>query len=307
VLIALFILGGNIRMSSTVQKDAKVRLRTGRIEDADVLGRICYTAFKTIADQHNFPSDFDVPERGVGLLSMLLGRPDAYSVVAEDETGRLLGSNFLWEGDAIAGVGPITVDPEVQNSSVGRALMTDVLQHADEKKFLSVRLVQSAYHNRSLSLYTKLGFDAVEPLSCMQGQPLNVEISSRNVRKMTAEDIPAVDALAFRVHGHTRTAEVTSAVEQGTATLVEYDGRVTGYATLVGFFGHAVGESNDDIKALIGAAPSFPGAGFLLPTRNGELLRWCLNHGLRIVQPLTLMSRGLYQDPRGAFLPSILF
>ena len=207
----------------------------------------------------------------------------------------------------IAGVGPITVDPQAQNSSVGRALMVEVLRHADEQKFPSVRLVQSAYHNRSLSLYTKLGFDAVEPLSCMQGQTLNVEIAGRKVRKMVAEDLPAVDALAFRIHGHTRSAEVAGAVEQGTATIVEYDGRVTGYATLVGFFGHAVGESNDDIKALIGAAPSFPGAGFLLPTRNGEILRWCLSHGLKIVQPLTLMSRGLYQEPRGAFLPSILF
>lgn len=294
-------------MSSTVQKGTRWKLRPGRMEDAEELGRICYTAFKTIADQHNFPSDFDAPETGVGLLSMLLGRPDAYSVVAEEDAGRLLGSNFLWEGDAIAGVGPITVDPEVQNSSVGRALMNEVLRYADEKKFLSVRLVQSAYHNRSLSLYTKLGFDAVEPLSCMQGHPLNIEITGRTVRKMTAEDLSAVDALALRIHGHARSAEVAGAVGQGTATVVEYDGRVTGYATLLGFFGHAVGESNDDIKALIGATPSFPGAGFLLPTRNGELLRWCLNHGLKIVQPLTLMSRGVYQDPRGAFLPSILF
>jgi hypothetical protein len=32
----------------------------------------------------------------------------------------VVGSNFLWEGDAIAGVGPITVDPAAQNGSVGR-------------------------------------------------------------------------------------------------------------------------------------------------------------------------------------------
>jgi len=61
------------------------------------------------------------------------------------------------------------------------------------------------------------------------------------------------------------------------------------------------------LQALIGAAESFSGPGFLLPTRNGELLRWCLSNGLRIVQPLTLMSRGIYQEPRGAFLPSILY
>jgi len=44
-----------------------------------------------------------------------------------------------------------------------------------------------------------------------------------------------------------------------------------------------------------------------LPTRNGELLRWCLANGLRIVQPNTLMTLGLYNEPRGAYLPSILY
>ncbi|HJU04246.1 MAG TPA: hypothetical protein VJ692_03775, partial [Nitrospiraceae bacterium] len=85
------------------------------------------------------------------------------------------------------------------------------------------------------------------------------------------------------------------------------NGRLTGYATLIGYFGHAVGESNEALKALIGAATVFHGPGFLLPTRNGELLRWCLEKGLRIVQPMTLMSRGLYNEPAGPFLPSILY
>jgi GNAT superfamily N-acetyltransferase len=289
------------------QTETTINLRRGRNEDAETLGTICYKAFKAIADQHNFPHDFPAPEAGIGLISMLLGRSDAYSVVAEDSDGRILGSDFLWEGDAVAGVGPITVDPEVQNSKIGRALMEDVIQRADKKGFLSVRLVQSAYHNRSLSLYTKLGFDAVAPLSCMQGSPLNAKIEGYNVRKMAIADIAAADALAFRIHGHNRHADLSISVEQGSATVVEHDGRITGYSTLVGFFGHSVAESDEDIKALIGAAINFPGPGFLLPTRNAELLRWCLTQGLRIVQPLTLMSRGFYQEPKGSFLPSILF
>lgn len=76
---------------------------------------------------------------------------------------------------------------------------------------------------------------------------------------------------------------------------------------MIGFFGHAIGEGNEDLKALIGAAPSFLGPGFLLPTRNSELLRWCLSKGLRVVQPMTLMSLGLYSEPAGAFLPSIIY
>src|SRR5919107_976759 len=91
------------------------------------------------------------------------------------------------------------------------------------------------------------------------------------------------------------------------STVVEHDGRITGYTTGIGFFGHTVGESNEDLKALIGAASEFSGPGFLLPTRNGEVLRWCLERGQRIVQPMTLMSVGLYKDPAGTFMPSVLY
>jgi predicted N-acetyltransferase YhbS len=237
---------------------------------------------------------------------MLLSRQDIYSAVAA-EGGRVVGSNFLWKSDAVAGVGPITVDTNVQNSSIGRALMVDVLRHADNLGILSVRLVQAAFHNRSLSLYTKLGFDTVEPLSNMQGKALNVKIDGYEVRAMTVNDLEDVDELCLSVHGHTRHNEVAGAIAQGSAIVVEHDGRISGYTTGTGFFGHTVGESNEDAKALIGAAKEFAGPGFLLPTRNGELMRWCLEHGLRVVQPLTLMSRGVYQEPRGAFLPSILF
>ena len=89
--------------------------------------------------------------------------------------------------------------------------------------------------------------------------------------------------------------------------MVERHGRITGYSTTVRFFGHSVAETNDDLKALIAAAPAFPGPGFLLPTRNGDLFRWCLAIGLRVVQPMTLMSVGLYNEPRGAFMPSVLY
>ena len=168
--------------------------------------------------RHNFPRDFPSVEMATGFMSMMLSRPDIYSVVAE-EGGRIVGSNFLWQSDAIAGVGPITVDPTIQNSKIGRTLMTDVLRRADEAGSLSVRLVQAAFHNRSLALYTKLGFDTVEPLSCIQGPSGGVRIEGHKVRKMTVDDLPAVDALAFRVHGHTRHNEVAVAVAQGSAKL----------------------------------------------------------------------------------------
>ena len=57
----------------------------------------------------------------------------------------------------------------------------------------------------------------------------------------------------------------------------------------------------------MGAAESLGGPGFLIPTRNASLFRWCLEHGVRVVQPNTLMSMGLYNEPSGAWIPSILY
>ena len=281
-------------------------LRTGRAEDSDALGQICYAAFKKIAEDHNFPRDFESAEVGIGLASMLLSRPDIYSVVAEVE-GKVVGSNFLWESDEVAGVGPITIDPELQNSAIGRELMLDVIRRSDEQGFVSVRLVQAAYNNRSLALYTKLGFNSVEPLSAIKGDPLDVKIDGYHVRQMTDDDINDADEVSRSVHGHSRRNEIAGSVQQGSGMVVEHGGRITGYSTALGYFGDAAGESNDDLKALIGAKQEIGGPGFLAPTRNSELMRWCLAHGLKIVQPMTLMSRGVYQEPRGAFLPSILF
>jgi GNAT superfamily N-acetyltransferase len=287
-------------------KSIPVTLRPGTENDAQPCGSICFRAFKSISEKHNFPVDFPAPDFVTGLLAGFLTRPDIYSVVAEVE-GRVVGSNFLWESDVIAGVGPITVDPEIQNGGVGRQLMRDVLQRAAKKDFAGVRLVQAAFHNRSLSLYTKLGFDVREPLANINGVPLKKAFPGFPVRSATREDLEACNALCRRIHEHNRTNELLDAINRGSATVVERSGRITGYATTIGFFGHAVAEGNDDLKALIAAAPELTGPGFLLPTRNSDLFRWCLSEGLRVTQPMTLMSVGLYTEPRGAFLPSILF
>lgn len=281
-------------------------LRPASSADATPAGFICYTAFREIAQAHAFPPDFPAPEVAIGVIEHILTRDDVFAVMAELD-GRVVGSNFLWEDDAVAGVGPITVDPEVQNGRIGRRLMTAVLERARGQGYESVRLVQAAYHGRSLSMYLKLGFRVCEPLSVLQGPALGLRIDGHTVRAATADDLDAANALCQRVHGHTRSRELGAAQQQGTVSVVERGGRLTGYATAIGFFSHAVGETNSDLQALIGAAASFGGPGFLVPTRNAGLMHWCLQHGLRIVQPMTLMAMGSYQEPQGAFLPSVLY
>jgi GNAT superfamily N-acetyltransferase len=280
-------------------------LRRGNPGDATACGSICFEAFKAISSEHNFPWDLPSAEVGIGLIRGLLANSGFYSVVAELD-GTVLGSNFLDERGTIAGIGPITVDPTVQNRGIGRRLMLAVLDRATERHCPGTRLVQSAYHNRSLCLYTKLGFDSREALSKLDGKPPAVSFPGYQVRAAAEADLPECNTLCERVHGHDRGGEVRDAISRGTARVVEHLGEITAYATEVAFFGHAVAETNQGLKALIGAAPAFPG-GFLVPTRNGELFRWCLQNGLRLVHQMTLMTIGLYNEPAGAYLPSVLY
>jgi predicted N-acetyltransferase YhbS len=293
----------------TLQGESAVDLtiRRARPEDAAACGQICYQAFKAIAEAHNFTPDLPSAEVGTHVVSSLIANNSFYGVVAELD-GRLVGSNFLDErASRISGVGPVTVDPAAQNQQVGRRLMKAVLDRSAEVGFAGVRLVQAGYHCRSLSLYSKLGFEIREHLSCLQGPALGLTMPGYAVRPAIQSDLEACNKLCARVHGHDRAGETEAAVRLGECMVVERDGRITGYATLVSFFGHAVADSTDDLKALIGAAKAFMGPGFLVPSRNGELLRWCLGQGLRITQPLTLMTVGLYNEPAGAFLPSITY
>jgi GNAT superfamily N-acetyltransferase len=293
-------------MSTAALRDAAVTIRRAKIEDATACGQICYEAFHKISTDHNFPPDVPAPEGGIGLVTRMFSDPGFYCVVAEVD-GRIAGSNCLDERGAIAGVGPITIDPKVQNRGIGRKLMDAVLDRARERNFAGVRLVQAAFHNRSLSLYTTLGFDVREPLAVMQGPAIKKTYDGTKVRPARPSDLEACNLAALGVHGHHRSGELADAIRQGTAIVVERQGRITGYASSIAFYGHAVAETNPDLQAMVAAADSFAGPGILVPSRNSELFRWCLANGLRVVQPMTLMSLGLYNEPKGAFLPSVLY
>jgi GNAT superfamily N-acetyltransferase len=277
-------------------------LRDAESGDTEECGRICYEAFRTIAEQHGYPPDFPSIEPATDVIGFLNSNPGFYGAVAELE-GRVVGSSFLDERSAISSIGPITVDPAVQNAGVGRALMGRMLERG--ARFPGVRLLQAAYHTRSLSLYSKLGFEVREPCVTMQGPAIVEELPGYTVRSATEDDLGACNRVCLAVHGHDRSGEVADAIAHGLATVVEHGDRTTGYSTGVAFFGHTVGESNGEVKALIAATSAYGGPGFLVPARNGELYRWCMARGLRVVHVMTLMTMGLYNEPVGAYLPSV--
>jgi predicted N-acetyltransferase YhbS len=285
---------------------SEILIRHATPQDASTCGKICYDAFSTVNAAHNFPCDFPHPDAALAVINAMFNAPGFYCVVAEDN-GQILGSNCIDERAIVHGIGPVTVDPNTQNRGVGRKLMEAVLQRSRERNAVGIRLVQAAFHNRSLSLYASLGFDVREPLAVLQGRTRERSIPGCTVRPAAPADSAACNALSQRIHGFDRAADLASTMQQGTALVVERAGRITGYSTGLAFFGHSTAESNQDLQALITSVESFGGPGILLPTRNTELLRWCLSNGLRVIEPLTLMTMGLYNNPAGAWLPSILF
>ena len=267
--------------------------------DAEACGRVMYDALGGIADAHGFPPDFPSVEAGAQLAAMLTAHPTVFGVVAEED-GRVIGSNFMAEGDTIRAIGPITVDPTHQGGGTGRRLMEAVLDRAQGSA--GVRLVADAFNTRSVALYASLGFEVREPLLLMRGTPRSRPAPGFAVRPLAADDIGACARLCAAVHDVERTAELRDALHAFTPFAVERQGQMTGYLTAPSFWlaNHGVAETEADMRALLAgsAAASPEPVTFLLPMRQASLLRWCLVKGMRVVKPMTL---------RGVWFPSVFY
>jgi GNAT superfamily N-acetyltransferase len=281
-----------------------LHIRDADLGDAAACGRIFYDAFAALAHHHAFPVEPDSAEFTAFHANLMLSLDGIICVVAERD-GTVIGSAFADARGPIVGIGPVSVDPAEQDAGAGRQLMEALLERT--RGAAGVRLVQTAYHARSLALYAKLGFVVREPLSVLQGAPLQRSMPGLGVRPAHQADVPACDALCRRVHGHDRSGELHAAIAAGTMRVVERPDRISGYATGFGYGWHAVAESNEDLQALIASAEAFVSLGILVPSRNAALLGWGLDNGLRLVQQSTLMTVGLYNEPQGAWLPSIVY
>jgi predicted N-acetyltransferase YhbS len=294
--------------STSTAKTAQVTLREAEPGDAEALAQICFDAFGAIHDHHRFPRDFPELEAASGLMAMWIPHPSVWGVVAEID-GRIVGSNFLDERDPIRGVGPITVDPEGQNAGVGRKLMDAVIERGEGAP--GIRLLQDGFHMRSLSLYSSLGFDVKEPAIVMSGKPLSGPVEGIEVRPLEEGDLAECGALCKKVHGFERTGALRDSVEGPFEPFVGLrDGEVTAYASTLAFWpmAHGVAATDDDMRALVlGAAAQIAQPITLLVPLRSDLFRWCRAEGLRLVKPMNLMARGEYQEPRGAWFPSVIY
>jgi predicted N-acetyltransferase YhbS len=284
-----------------------VQIRSMKQEDVETCGRICYEAFKDIAGRHNFSPDFPAPEAAIQLAQAFFASPEVYGVVAESD-GRIVGSNYLWEYDAIRAVGPITVDPSIQSKGAGRKLMEAVIERGSGSK--GIRLVQDSFNMASLSLYAGLGFDVKEPLVLIEGELKGDLPSDIEVRSIKEEDFGECAELCRKTHGFDRTGELKNTPPFLKSFVAVRDGRITAYASAPHFWAlnYAVAESEEDMQALLTGAGNLSDGqpiSFLLPTRQADLFRWCLKKGMRTNKPMTLMAIGEYEEPHTCYLPSV--
>jgi GNAT superfamily N-acetyltransferase len=286
-----------------------VTVRPTVAADADACGRVMHDAFRGIADAHGFPPDFASVSDAAGLAAVLIADPAVFGVVAE-VGGRVVGSNFLAEGDAVRGVGPITVELSHQGGGIGWRLMAAILERAGPGA--PVRLVQDAFNTRSVALYASLGFEVKEPLLLLRGAPRVGPPLGSTVRPLLDRDVAACAELCAAVHGGiTRTHELRGARRLFAPVVVERGDRIVGYLTAPGLWlaNHGVAETEEDMRALLAGAAAAGGGpvSLLLPTRQAGLFRWCLGAGMRVVKPMTLMAKGGYGEPRGCWFPSVFY
>ena len=285
-----------------------VQIRPATPADAEQSGRIIYEAFRGIAELHGFKPDFPSVDAATGLAGSFIDHPAVFAVVAEEE-GRVVGSNFLAEGDMIRGIGPITVDPVRQSGGVGRLLMEAVMDRA--KGAAGVRLLQDSFNMGSVSLYASLGFEVREPMLVIAGRPRSTPEPEAMVRRLTEQDLEACNALCERIHGFSRAGELAESVRSLAPLVCEVDKQIAGYLTApaVWLVNHGVAETEQAMRALIlgAAAVTSEALSFLLPLRQTSLVRWCLAEGFRAVKPMTLMTLGEYRTPAGSYMPSVFY
>lgn len=299
-----------MRARARARRDEAPRARDARRRDADAIGAVLHEAFTEVAERHGFPSDFPSRQYGVGLARALLGAPPYRGAVVERD-GDVAGVAFVNLADPVRGIGPVAVAPRAQGSGLGRTVMEAVIEAGAGGEGL--RLTQDLFNMASLSLYTSLGFVVKEPLLLVQGRPHSADAAAAGlVRPMHQADLDSCAQLCRRVHGVTRRAETAAALNAGLpATVAERDGRVVAYATTLSWWqrGHAVAEDLDELLVLLRgvAARASDPLTLLVPMRETALHAWCVNEGLRGVKPMTLMVRGAYREPQGAWLPSVAY
>ena len=205
--------------------------------DAQACGDICYRV-RGHRRAHNFPPDFPSAEVAVGLLTALLSRPDVIpsspSLAAASSAAISCGSP---RGSPASARSPSTLTG--RTARVGRALMLDVMARARTGRVCGHSAGAVGVPQPIAVALHQARLRCPRAARRFQGTAIGATLAGFPVRPATPADLDGCDALCRAVHGHDRSAEVREAIA-GARDARRAHGRITGYATVDRFLGHAV-------------------------------------------------------------------
>jgi ribosomal protein S18 acetylase RimI-like enzyme len=180
--------------------------RPMRLEDVDAASAVSAAAFDV---------DLSDPE-GAGRWRQRLAWPletDPGGAFVAERDGRVIGVGQALRRERLWCLSLLTVDPTVQSSGAGRALMDATLGYQDGT---DAGLIVSSNDPRAMRLYARAGF-AVLPTLESEGNVDRSKLSAVGgaVRDGDVRDLDELEAISREVRGAPHTAEVRYALDSG--------------------------------------------------------------------------------------------
>jgi GNAT superfamily N-acetyltransferase len=137
---------------TTLSEPVVSKLNEKDLPEAERILRLAFGTFLGAPDPETFWSDRDY----------VYGRHQAPHVAAFGATldGKLVGSNFATNWGSVGFFGPITVQPDLQESGIGRLLLSKTMEQFDDWRTRHVGLFTFAQSAKHIALYQKHGFYA---------------------------------------------------------------------------------------------------------------------------------------------------
>lgn len=244
-------------------------------------------------------------------------------LVAEDQAGRLAGSCFYHPRETHWALGIMNAIPEARGAA--KVLLQEITRRADAAD-LPLRLVSSACHLDSFSLYSKAGFVPVRVyqdmiLSVPEAglDPTSAPARSSSVRSATLADLSSIVALEQEISGIRREKDHRFFIEnqQGIWRTLVIDGvnGLEGFLTSIAhpgsrMLGPGVSRNTEAALALIWAQLDRVHRGFtpvwLAPADETELVHACYRWGARNCELHLAQTRGGSHRHTGLIFPTFM-
>ncbi len=272
-----------------------ITVRPATSTDRSATAEVIYYAFHQLDERHDIPAYMNSMEDAEIVASHLYGIPKIYGFVAED-AGQVIGIGFLHDlGEVGMGISPLAVSPNAQARGAGQAILDCMIEYAGGA---SIRLLQDAFNNGTLALYSRYGFVVREQFTCVKGSP----VASRTALTITRDTDPAGTAKLFHrnIMGFNRPSFPRR-------PLMAYRGlSLAGFIAPGTEYPYAAADNETTLIALIAEMATVMGAPITvaIPASHSQTLRWMLDRGGRVIRSMNLMVRGPYSHPSGAYLTS---